>query len=261
MGEYGMLELFKKFGRKQAEGTITKEELIRGKIPQHVAVIMDGNGRWARSRGMPRVAGHHAGMKAVKRITIAADEIGVKALTMYAFSTENWKRPQEEVDFLMKLPQEFLSIELDELIEKNVQVRMTGVKEGLPAHTLNAVEQAIEKTKLNTGLVLNFALNYGSRHEIGLAVKRLAEEIKKGALEPDAIDDDTLGRYLQTADLPDPDLLIRTSGEQRLSNFMLWQLAYTELFFSPLYWPDFSKSHFYEAIYKFQNRSRRYGGL
>lgn len=257
-----MLELFKKLGKKQqAEGTISKEDLMDGKIPQHVAVIMDGNGRWARHRGMPRVAGHHAGMKAVKRITIAADDIGVKALTMYAFSTENWKRPPEEVDFLMKLPQEFLSIELDELIEKNVQVRMTGVKEGLPDHTLRAVEQAIEKTKANTGLILNFALNYGSRHEMGLAVKRLAEDVKSGALDPQTIDDDTLGTYLQTADLPDPDLLIRTSGEQRLSNFMLWQLAYTELFFSPLFWPDFSEADFYEAIGKFQKRSRRYGGL
>lgn len=240
---------------------LTIEELKQGSIPRHVAVIMDGNGRWAKQRGLPRVAGHHAGMKAVKRVTIAANDIGVQALTMYAFSTENWKRPVDEVNFLMKLPQEFLSLELDELIEKNVRVRMTGEKEGLPSHTLQAVEEAIEKTKHNTGLILNFALNYGSRNEMVLAMKDMARDMADGKLHPDDINEDLFSGYLKTAGLPDPDLLIRTSGELRLSNFMLWQLAYTELWFTQDYWPDFKDEHFYAAIHQYQCRSRRYGGL
>lgn len=238
-----------------------KEQLMQGCIPRHVAVIMDGNGRWAKERGLPRAAGHHAGMKAVKRVTIAADEIGVEVLTMYAFSTENWKRPQEEVDFLMKLPQEFLSIELDELIEKNVRVRMTGEKTGLPSHTLQAVEEAIDKTKHNTGLILNFALNYGGRSEIVLAMKDMVRDIADGKLAVEDISEQLFSGYLRTADLPDPDLLIRTSGELRLSNFMLWQLAYTELWFTQDYWPDFTDRHFFAAVRQFQNRSRRFGGL
>lgn len=259
-----MMDLFKKWGRNRSKSgdQATKEELLSGgKIPTHVAAIMDGNGRWARQRALPRIAGHHAGMKAVKRITMAADSLGVKVLTLYAFSTENWKRPQEEVDFLMKLPQEFLSIELGELIEKNVQVRMTGWKEGLPGHTLKAVEEAVEKTKHNTGLILNFALNYGSRHEMIVGMRGLFEDIRKGKRSPDEITEKVFESYLCTAELPDPDLLIRTSGELRLSNFMLWQMAYTELYFSSFYWPDFTEEHFFEAVHQYQKRSRRYGGL
>ncbi|MEO3945069.1 isoprenyl transferase [Gorillibacterium sp. CAU 1737] len=235
--------------------------LDRDNIPQHVAVIMDGNGRWAKQRGLPRVAGHHAGMKAVKRITIAADELGVKTLTMYAFSTENWTRPREEVDYLMRLPSEFLAIELQELIEKNVQVRMTGWREGLPAHTLAALDQAEADTRHNTGLILNFALNYGSRREILEAVKTVAREAEAGTLDLDKLDEETFTKKLLTADLPDPDLLIRTSGEIRLSNFMLWQSAYTEFWFSNRYWPDFGKEDFEEAVREYQRRTRRYGGL
>jgi undecaprenyl diphosphate synthase len=231
------------------------------KVPYHVAIIMDGNGRWAKKRGLPRIAGHHAGMKTVKKITIAADEIGVKILTLYAFSTENWSRPQDEIDYLMKLPQQFLLLELKELIEKNVQVRVIGWREGLPDYTLQALDEAIEKTKHNTGLILNFALNYGSRKEMLESMKLIFEDIKAGTVQLEQLDEELYSKYLQTNGLPDPDLLIRTSGEQRLSNFMLWQLAYTEFYFTPSYWPDFSNEHFFQAIEQYQLRIRRYGGL
>jgi undecaprenyl diphosphate synthase len=230
-------------------------------IPRHVAVIMDGNGRWANSRGLPRIAGHHNGMKAVKRIAKAADRIGIQVLTLYAFSTENWKRPKEEVDFLMKLPQEFLSIELEELIANNVQVRMMGRMEGLPEHTLAAVREAVRRTEGNTGLILNFALNYGSRMEMVEAVRRLAAEAAKGELDPASITEADIERGLLTSGLPDPDLLIRTSGELRLSNFMLWQLAYSEFWFTDVYWPEFTEEHLYAAVREYQRRARRYGGL
>lgn len=234
---------------------------VMHKIPQHIAVIMDGNGRWAKMRNMPRIAGHRAGMKAVKEVVKAADEIGVKILTMYAFSTENWKRPAEEVDFLMKLPQEFLSTELDELNERNVRICMIGSKEGLPAHTLKALEGAEEKTAMNTGLILNFALNYGGRRELVTAVADIANDLQKGILRAEEINEDVFGKYLYTKEFPDPDLLIRTSGEIRLSNFMLWQLAYTELWFTDVLWPDFTKETFLQAIAEYQGRARRYGAV
>ena len=230
-------------------------------IPRHIAVIMDGNGRWAKSRGLPRIAGHHNGMKAVKRIAKAADRVGVKVLTLYAFSTENWKRPQDEVEFLMKLPQEFLAIELSELIQNNVQVRMMGHLEGLPSHTLLAVEEAVRRTKDNTGLILNFALNYGSRAEIVDVVRGLARDVAAGRLDPDTISEQALSDRMLSHDLPDPDLLIRTSGELRLSNFMLWQLAYSEFWFPDVFWPEFTDKHLFKAIREYQRRARRYGGL
>ncbi|MGD8191048.1 isoprenyl transferase [Brevibacillus ginsengisoli] len=230
-------------------------------IPKHIAIIMDGNGRWAKMRGLPRIAGHRAGMKTVKEIVKAADEIGVQVLTMYAFSTENWKRPTDEVDFLMKLPQEFLSTELDELIERNVKITLVGAKEGLPSHTLQAMEQAEEKTKNNTGLQLNFAMNYGGRTEIVKAVSELTQLVLEGKLSADEITEEAISSHLYTHDTPDPDLLIRTSGEIRLSNFMLWQLAYTELWFTDVLWPDFTHEHFYQAIAEFQGRARRYGAV
>lgn len=239
----------------------TADSLTPDNVPRHVAIIMDGNGRWAKKRGLPRMAGHHSGMKTVKRISIAADRLGIKYLTLYAFSTENWKRPQAEVDFLMKLPQQFLDIELDELVANNVQVRMMGSRDNLPPHTLSALEEAIGKTESNTGLVLNFALNYGSRMEMLDAVKDIAKDVQKGKLAVDAIDESVMSDRLLTGGLPDPDLLIRTSGELRLSNFMLWQLAYSELWFTDVYWPEFTEKHFYEAIGQYQRRARRYGGL
>jgi undecaprenyl diphosphate synthase len=239
----------------------TEEEPSGDNIPEHVAIIMDGNGRWAKARGLPRIAGHHNGMKAIKRITKAADRVGVKVLTLYAFSTENWKRPKAEVEFLMKLPQEFLALELSELIANNVQVRMMGNPDLLPDHTLAAVEDAVQKTAHNTGLILNFALNYGSRIEMVEAAKELARKAIAGEVEPDAIEEADFEKLLLSSGLPDPDLLIRTSGELRLSNFMLWQLAYSEFWFTDVYWPEFSEKHLFDAIREYQRRARRYGGL
>ncbi|PLR97246.1 isoprenyl transferase [Bacillus sp. T33-2] len=230
-------------------------------VPAHVAIIMDGNGRWAKKRAMPRVAGHHEGMKVVRKITRLANELGVNALTVYAFSTENWKRPKMEVDFLMKLPEEFLGTFLPELIEENVQVKMMGYKDNLPAHTIRAVEKAINDTSSNTGLILNFALNYGSRGEILEAVRQVARDYKSGIMDEKDINEGLFSSYLMTSELKDPDLLIRTSGEIRLSNFMLWQLAYTEFWFTDVLWPDFSEGHFVEAIEAYQGRQRRFGGV
>ncbi|MNL96519.1 Ditrans,polycis-undecaprenyl-diphosphate synthase [compost metagenome] len=230
-------------------------------IPRHVAIIMDGNGRWAKRLGLPRIVGHQNGMKAVKRVTIAADELGIEFLTMYAFSTENWKRPKEEVDFLMRLPVEFLAIELDELIEKNVQVRVMGDSEALPSYTRKAMEEAVQRTENNTGLILNFALNYGGRKEIEDCMRELAIEVAEGKLSPEDINSQLIDSRLLSGGLPDPDLMIRTSGEMRLSNFMLWQLAYSELWFTDVYWPEFGREHLLQAVAEYQRRSRRYGGL
>ncbi|QPA32082.1 isoprenyl transferase [Thermaerobacillus caldiproteolyticus] len=239
----------------------TKEEILRHPIPEHVAIIMDGNGRWAKKRALPRAAGHYEGMQVVRKITRFANELGIKVLTLYAFSTENWKRPKSEVEYLMKLPEQFLTTFLPELIEENVNVRVIGNREQLPDHTRRAVEQAIAETKQNTGLILNFALNYGSRAEITYAIQSIAKQVEKGLLSPEDINEDLVASYLMTKDLADPDLLIRTSGEIRLSNFMLWQLAYTEFWFTDVLWPDFTEQHLLEAIAEFQKRGRRFGGV
>ncbi|MEG0284739.1 MAG: isoprenyl transferase [Vagococcus sp.] len=233
-------------------------------VPRHIAVIMDGNGRWAQKRMMPRIAGHKEGMNNVKVITKHASRMGVKVLTLYAFSTENWKRPTEEVDFLMKLPVDFFDVFVPELIEENVRVQVMGYQEYLPSHTQKAVQNAIEQTKDNTGMILNFALNYGSRAEILTAVNELVELAKSGELDGEVTEED-LSNHLMTADLGpelrDPDLMIRTSGEERISNFLLWQIAYSELFFTEKYWPDFSTADFDEAIGSFQARNRRFGDV
>ncbi|TXK90364.1 isoprenyl transferase, partial [Parageobacillus sp. SY1] len=188
-------------------------------------------------------------------------ELGIKILSLYAFSTENWKRPKSEVDYLMKLPEQFLTTFLPELVEENVNVRVIGHIERLPEHTRRAVERAIDETKENTGLILNFALNYGSRAEITYAMQQIAKEVQKGWLSPEEITEELVSSYLMTKDLTDPDLLIRTSGEIRLSNFMLWQLAYTEFWFTDVLWPDFTEQHLLEAIAAFQKRNRRFGGV
>ncbi|NUU61387.1 isoprenyl transferase [Paenibacillus agri] len=245
-------------GRKDRQQPV---EISPDNIPLHVAVIMDGNGRWAKRRGLPRIVGHQNGMKAVKRATIAADELGIKYLTMYAFSTENWKRPKDEVEFLMRLPEEFLAIELDELIEKNVQVRVMGDAEALPSYTRKAMEEAVARTQNNTGLILNFALNYGGRKEITDCMRSLGKDIEAGVLKPEDITSEVIDSRLLSGGLPDPDLLIRTSGEMRISNFMLWQLAYSELWFTDAYWPEFNKEHLLQAVAEYQRRTRRYGGL
>lgn len=230
-------------------------------LPYHVAIIMDGNGRWAKRRGMPRIAGHRAGMETVKKITQVASDLGIRVLTLYAFSTENWKRPEQEVDFLMKLPQEFLGLELDSLIRNNVRVQIIGEVEALPGHTRNSVLNAVAKTSTNTGMVLNIALNYGSRAEILEAIKLIAADVNNGVLSIEDITEEAVSSRLLTDGIPDPDLLIRTSGELRLSNFLLWQCAYTELWFTDIFWPDFTSDHLYEAIRAYQKRGRRFGGL
>lgn len=254
MGRFDWLKL-----RGKTDAPATKPALAT--VPEHVAIIMDGNGRWAKERGLPRVAGHRSGMAAVKRIAIAASDLGIRILTLYAFSTENWKRPKEEVDYLMKLPQLFLSEEIDELMANNVQVRMMGWKEGLPEHTLQAVEEAIERTKHNTGLILNFALNYGSRKELLQGIRKIAERVQAREVGIDDISEELLSDMLLTRGLPDPDLLIRTSGEQRISNFMLWQIAYSELAFIDVYWPDFTARHFHDVLEQYQQRNRRFGAI
>ncbi|WP_342578313.1 isoprenyl transferase [Psychrobacillus sp. FSL K6-2843] len=237
------------------------ENAQKEQLPDHIAIIMDGNGRWAKKRALPRVAGHHEGMQTVRKITRFANEVGIKTLTLYAFSTENWKRPKIEVEFLMRLPEEFLNSYLPELMEQNIQVRMMGNIELLPEHTKKAVTKAMEQTAENNGLILNFALNYGSRDEIVQAVKKIALDIQEGNMEINDITENNINSYLMTKDLCEPDLLIRTSGEVRLSNFMLWQLAYTEFWFTDTLWPDFDQECLIEAIETFQKRNRRYGGI
>ncbi|HHY74656.1 MAG TPA: isoprenyl transferase [Bacillus bacterium] len=258
-----MLDKFS-FRRNKIEASASNysvEHIDLSSVPSHIAIIMDGNGRWAKKRGLPRIAGHHEGMKVVRKIVKASNGIGVKALTLYAFSTENWKRPKPEVEYLMKLPEEFLGSFLPELVEENVQVRVMGNKDQLPQHTLRAINKAIDDTKNNDGLILNFALNYGSRYEIIEGIKQLIKDNNNGKLEIDDVNEELFSNYLMSSDLPDPDLLIRTSGEIRLSNFMLWQLAYSEFWFTDVLWPDFEERHYYEAIIEYQRRARRFGGV
>lgn len=230
-------------------------------IPNHVAIIMDGNGRWAEKRGLPRIAGHKEGMDVVKRIVKSAVQHEIKILTLYAFSTENWKRPQTEVDYLMKLPKQFLHIYLPEMNENNVRIETIGEFDTLPNHTKDAINYAKEKTKHNDGLVLNFAINYGSRYEIMRAIKEVARDIDEGKISADNLNEQSFSQYLYTKDIADPDLLIRTSGEQRLSNFLLWQLAYAEFWFTDVLWPDFNEAVFEQALNDFRKRKRRYGGI
>lgn len=257
-----MYSLWKRFVNKDASSDVASriQHIKKSTVPQHTAIIMDGNGRWAKKRALPRVAGHHEGMKTVRKITKISNELGMKTLTVYAFSTENWKRPKSEVDFLMKLPQEFLGTFLPELIAENVRVEMMGDLSLIPAHTQKAVQQAMEDTKHNDGMILNFALNYGSRGEIVTAVNSLIDDVKSGIIK-EKVSEEMLSSYLMTKNLLDPDLLIRTSGEIRLSNFMLWQSAYTELFFTDVLWPDFSEEHLLQAVEEYQKRSRRFGGV
>jgi len=238
-----------------------KEDVKLDNIPEHVAIIMDGNGRWASKKGLPRIAGHKEGMDVVQKIVRAAVKYKVKILTLYAFSTENWKRPKTEVDFLMRLPKDFLHIYLPEMMENNVKIETIGEFASLPNHTKKAIEHAKEKTKHNDGLLLNFAINYGSRYEIIRAMKQVISDIDNGKLNEDSLDEQTFSDYLYTKELQDPDLLIRTSGEQRLSNFLLWQLAYSEFWFTDTLWPDFNEEIFKQALCDYQNRKRRYGGI
>ncbi len=250
------------FNNNQDENLIKQLDLQR--IPQHVAIIMDGNGRWAKKRHLPRVAGHKQGMETVKTVTKAASHLGVKVLTLYAFSTENWKRPKSEVGFLMNLPVAFFNNFVPELIENNVKVSVMGIIDELPVKTQKAVHDAIEQTSQCTGMILNFALNYGSRLDIRLAVQSIADEVSAGKISSDAINDKLISQHLMTGflgDIADPDLLIRTSGEERISNFLLWQIAYSELVFTDTLWPDFDGSVLERMILEYQHRDRRFGGL
>ena len=232
---------------------------LNGTVPRHVAVIMDGNGRWARERGQPREFGHRAGMRAVRAAVEAAGDAGVQVLTLFAFSQENWHRPAGEVTALMGLLELYVRRERRELKEKGVEVRAIGDLQRLGPRTRAAVQSIVDHTRGGEGLRLNLAISYGSRSEIVQAARRLAERVREGTLMPGEIDEELFADQLFTAGDPDPDLLIRTSGEQRISNFMLWQLAYTELYVSPVLWPDFGREHFFRAILEYQRRERRFG--
>ena len=251
--------MFNFFKKNRLEEKIEEKKLK--KIPTHVAIIMDGNGRWAKKRNMPRVKGHYEGMQTVKKITKYASKLGIKYLTLYAFSTENWARPKEEVNYLMGLPEKMFTSFMPELMENNVKVEVIGVVEKLPENTRKAVEDASEQTKNNTGLKLIFALNYGSKDEIVTAVKRIAQGAANNEYKVEEIDEQLISDNLFTKDTPDPDLLIRTSGEQRISNFLLWQIAYSEFIFTKVAWPDFVEEEFYKALLEYQSRDRRFGGL
>ncbi|GAY73126.1 isoprenyl transferase [Lentilactobacillus kosonis] len=248
--------------RENKQQLVTK--IDKDNVPNHVAIIMDGNGRWAQKRHLPRIAGHKEGMQTVKRVTIAASDLGVKVLTLYAFSTENWKRPDKEVSFLMKLPVTFFGDFVPDLIKNNVKVQVMGLIDQLPKATQKAVADAVAQTANCTGMILNFALNYGSRMEIIDAVKQVASMVKQDELAIGDIDETVFSDKLMSAPLgeyADPDLLIRTSGEERISNFLLWQIAYSELAFVDTYWPDFSGETLQAEIIEYQGRHRRFGGL
>jgi len=246
-------------GNKPRED-LSLEELKKGNIPKHVAIIMDGNGRWAKKRKKPRLAGHRAGAKAIRQVVEFAPEVGVEYLTLYTFSTENWRRPKEEVSGLMRLFEEQLSKEIDELDSKGVRIRVVGRLDEVPERTKKAFQEAINRTKNNKTLNLNIALNYSGRAEIIDASKAICKKVREGA-ETQDFDEEIFSEYMYTSNMPDPELLIRTSGEFRISNFLLWQIAYAEIWITDKYWPDFTKQDFLMAIADFQKRRRRFGGL
>jgi undecaprenyl diphosphate synthase len=237
------------------------EEMITGNpnLPRHIGIIMDGNGRWAKKRRLPRIAGHNAGIDSVRRVVNACGELDIKILSLYTFSQENWKRPRFEVSALMKLLLNTINKEIDELIENDVKIKCIGNIESLPEDTRDSLQDAMRLTRDNNGLVLNLALSYSSRQEITDAIKNIALKVKEGLLNPDEISNQTVREHLQTADLPDPDLIIRTSGEFRISNFLLWQIAYSEIFVTKTLWPDFDKKDLLEAIHNYLKRERRFG--
>lgn len=236
-----------------------KNQIDTDRLPRHIAVIMDGNGRWAKQQGKPRVFGHRNGVKSVREVTEAAAELGVEYLTLYAFSTENWGRPKYEVNALMTLLVNTIRNEIKTLMDNDVKLNAIGQLKDLPSKCYSELMEAIEKTKDNKRMTLTLALNYSAKWEIIEAVKSIASEVKNGDLEVENIDNQHFDNALSTAGFPDPELMIRTSGESRISNFLLWQLAYAELYFTPIFWPDFHREHFYEAILNFQNRERRFG--
>ncbi|WP_111685061.1 isoprenyl transferase [Winogradskyella tangerina] len=236
-----------------------KEQIHKEKLPNHVAIIMDGNGRWAKQKGFMRVIGHENGTKAVREAVEASAEIGIKNLTLYAFSTENWKRPKLEVQTLMKLLVKSLKKEIKTLQDNNIKLSAIGSLHDLPQKAQHELLDVIEKTKNNTNMTLTLALSYGSREEIVNVIKELSVKVKNNIISPESIDESIINKHLYTQNLPDVDLLIRTSGEQRISNFLLWQIAYAELYFTDILWPDFKKENLYEALINYQNRERRFG--
>lgn len=240
---------------------VTLETLQQRPMPKHIAIIMDGNGRWAKSKGLTRTAGHRVGVQALKSVIIALDELGIQYLTVYAFSTENWKRPADEVHALMDLIVEFIDKEIDYLHEKGVRVHPIGDISRLTRKTYEKILFAQEKTRENDHIILNVALNYGGRQEIIRATKAICAEVEAGRLNREDIDEALFANYLYTKGQPDPDLLIRPSGELRVSNFLLWQIAYSEFWITNVLWPDFGKEQLWQAIWEYQNRDRRYGGL
>ncbi len=237
------------------------EKIDMNRLPRHIAVIMDGNGRWAQRRHLPRVAGHRAGIESVRDTVEMSRWLGIEALTLYAFSKENWKRPKSEISVLMRLLREYLHKELARLDRNNIRFRVLGRMEELPSLVQKDLEDGIKETDSNTGMIFNVALNYGGRTEIVDAFRRLASKIQADGLRLEEVDESAIEKELYTSGLPDPDLLIRTSGEMRVSNFLLWQIAYAEIWVTPILWPDFRRQHLLEGIIEFQKRERRYGGL
>lgn len=238
-----------------------KSQIKSDLVPKHVAVIMDGNGRWAKNRGENRVFGHLNGVNSVRETLEAATEIGVKFLTLYAFSTENWERPREEVMALMDLLVQTILKEIDSLEKNEVRLKVIGDIDMLPENCHSTLLEAIDRTSSNERITLILALSYSSRWEIQKAVQEIARDVKKGQIQPEDIDQHTISKYLETRNYPDPELLIRTSGEKRISNFLLWQIAYSELYFTETLWPDFKKENFFEAVIAYQNRERRFGKI
>ncbi|WP_194190487.1 isoprenyl transferase [Clostridium chrysemydis] len=246
---------------KSPKGTEEEIALDMENIPKHIAIIMDGNGRWAKKRKLPRTMGHKAGVETIRRILKEASNLGVKYMTLYAFSTENWKRPKDEVNALMKLLVQYLRKEINELHKNGVKINVLGDISMLPKECVDEIEKSVEKTKNNTGITMNIALNYGGRDEIIRSIKLIAQDVIDGKIEINAIEEDTVNNYLYTKGVPDPDIIIRPSGEQRLSNFLLWQCAYSEFWYSDICWPDFTEDDLHKAIYDFQQRDRRFGGI
>jgi undecaprenyl diphosphate synthase len=238
---------------------LLREITLQGGVPNHLAVIMDGNGRWARQRGLPRHAGHRAGMESVREVIEGSVETGIKFLTLFAFSTENWQRPRQEISALMALLKLYADKEQQELQDKGVEVHVLGELDRMDRITRRAVDRIVTGTRGGERLRLNLMISYSGRDEILRSVRKLAEKVAAGELAPDEIDEESFQDTLFTRDLPDPDLLIRTSGEFRLSNFMLWQIAYTEVHITPVFWPDFTREHLYEAVHEYQRRERRFG--
>jgi undecaprenyl diphosphate synthase len=245
--------------QKSEDREIQQNLMKSGNIPQHIAIIMDGNGRWAQERGMSRISGHRKGVESVRDIVEACGQLNIKYLTLYAFSTENWKRPQDEVSMLMRLLVKALKDETDALHENNVRLITIGDMTKLPREVQRELADAIEKTKKNTGLTLNLALSYSGRWDILRAVKKVSLEVRSGKVSPEDIDESYFSSHMSTGGIPDPDLLIRTSGELRISNFLLWQLAYTEMYISSCFWPAFRRNNLYEAVTAYQKRERRFG--